>query len=237
MMQKNFLRPIAMSSFALILIVASRPAISQNTKTPYPNMAPLEQYLTERTAEIALARSAAPVAISRDADVMVLGRHSYEIAAKGKNGFVCMVLRSWTAGTDDPDFWNPKLRAPICFNSPAARSYLPIILKKTDLILAGRSKAQMAEDINAAFEKKELPIQESGAMCYMMSKQGYLSDRDGQWHPHLMFFTPLTEPVAWGADLSGSPILASKDPLDRLTVFLIPVGHWSDGTPERQDVH
>ena len=236
-MQRNFFKPIAISSLALILIVGSRPAVSQDPKTPYPNMAPLEQYLAERTAEIALARSAAPEAISRDADVMVLGRHSYEVAAKGKNGFVCMVLRSWTAGTDDPDFWNPKLRAPICFNSPAARSYLPIILKKTDLILAGRSKAQMAEDINAAFEKKELPAPESGAMCYMMSKQGYLSDRDGHWHPHLMFFTPLTEPRAWGADLSGSPILASKDILDRLTVFLIPVGHWSDGTPESKDVH
>ena len=236
-MQRNFFKPIAISSFALSLIAGWRPAVSQDTKTPYPNMAPLEQYLTERTAEIALARSAAPEAISRDANVMVLGRHSYEIAAKGKNGFVCMVLRSWTAGTDDPDFWNPKLRAPICFNSPAARSYLPIILKKTDLILAGRSKAQMAEDINAAFEKKELLAQESGAMCYMMSKQGYLSDRDGHWHPHLMFFTPLTEPAAWGADLSGSPILASKDTLDRLTVFLIPVGHWSDGTPESKEVH
>ena len=236
-MQRNFFKLMAMSSLALILIVGSQPAVSQDTKTPYPNMAPLEQYLTERTAEIALARSAAPEAISRDADVMALGRHSYEIAAKGKNGFVCMVLRSWTAGTDDPDFWNPKLRAPICFNSPAARSYLPIILKKTDLILAGRSKAQMAEDINAAFEKKELPAPESGAMCYMMSKQGYLSDRDGHWHPHLMFFTPLTEPAAWGADLSGSPILASKDTLDRLTEFLIPVVHWSDGTPESKDVH
>lgn len=236
-MQRNFFRLIAISRLALILIVGSRPAVSQDTRTPYPNMAPLEQYLTERTAELALARSAAPEAISRDADVMVLGRHSYEIAAKGKNGFVCMVLRSWTAGTDDPDFWNPKLRAPICFNSPAARSYLSIILKKTDLILAGRSKAQMTEDINAAFEKKELPAPESGAMCYMMSKQGYLSDRDGHWHPHLMFFTPLTEPAVWGADLSGSPILASKDTLDRLTVFLIPVGHWSDGTPESKDVH
>jgi hypothetical protein len=237
MMQRNFFKPIRISSFALILIVSSRPAVSQDTKTPYPNMAPLEQYLTEQTAEIALARSAAPEAISRDAEVMALGRQRYEIAAKGKNGFVCMVLRSWTAGTDDPDFWNPKLRAPICFNPPAARSYLPIILKKTDLILAGRSKAQMAEDINAAFAKRELPPLESGAMCYMMSKQGYLSDRDGHWHPHLMFFTPLTEPAAWGADLSGSPILGSKDTLDRLTVFLIPVGHWSDGTPESKDVH
>src|SRR5579863_312804 len=136
MMQKIFFNTIAISSFALVVLLgASRPAQAQDAKTPYPNMAPLEQYLMERTAEIALARSAAPESISREADIMVLGKRGYETAAKGNNGFVCMVLRSWTAGTDDPDFWNPKLRAPICFNPPAVRSYLPIILKKTDLVL------------------------------------------------------------------------------------------------------
>ena len=62
-----------------------------------------------RNAEIELARSAAPASIwLRYAEVMVLGRHAYETAFKGKNGFVCMVQRSWTAGSDDPDFWNPK---------------------------------------------------------------------------------------------------------------------------------
>jgi hypothetical protein len=168
---------------------------------------------------------------------MVLGRHDYETAAKDKNGFVCVVQRSWTAPIDDPDFWNPKLRAPICFNPPAARSYLPLVIKKTELILAGRSKAQMFEDIKAAFDKKVLPTQESGAMCYMMSKQGYLSDRDGHWHPHLMFFLPRTDPAAWGAGLSGSPIIGFEDTEDRLTVFLIPVGQWSDGTAAPENEH
>jgi hypothetical protein len=161
---------------------------------------------------------------------MVLGQHGYETVVKGKNGFVCVVQRSWTAGTDDPDFWNPKLRAPICFNPPAVRSYLPQTIRKTELILAGRSKAQMFEDIKAALDRKELPAPESGAMCYMMSKQGYLSDRDGHWRPHLMFFVPLTDPTTWGADLPGSPIIGAKDAPGRLTVFLIPVGRWSDGT-------
>jgi hypothetical protein len=193
-------------------------------------MAPVGQYLMERNAEIALARSAAPESISLDAEVKVLGNHGYETAVKGKNGFVCRVQRSWTAGIDDPDFWNPKLRAPICFNAPAARSYFPLTIKKTELVLAGRSKAQMFQAISAAFDKKELPTVESGAMCYMMSKQGYLSDRDGHWHPHLIFFVPLTDPRAWGADLTGSPIIGAKDDPDRLTVFLVPVGKWSDGT-------
>jgi hypothetical protein len=179
---------IALRCFALVVVLAAAwQAQAQDAKTPYPSMAPLSQYLIERNVEVALARSAAPESISQDAEVMVLGGHGYETAVKGKNGFVCMVQRSWAAGIDDPDFWNPKLRAPICFNPPGARSYLPLIIKRTEWVLAARSKAQMFEDIKAAFDKKELPPLESGAMGYMLSKQGYLSDRDGHWRPHLMF--------------------------------------------------
>ncbi len=198
---------------------------AQDAKTPYPSMAPLDQYLMRTETPRSHWRGARPRNPSpSDAEVMVLGRHGYETAVKGKNGFVCMVERSWTAGIDDPDFWNPKLRGPICFNPPAARSYLPLTIKKTEMVLAGRSKAQMFEDIKAAFDKKELPTLESGAMCYMLSKQGYLSDRGGHWHPHLMFFLPLTDPAAWGADLPGSPVMAFGDTPERVTVFLVPVG-------------
>ena len=228
---RKALRTIAFKGFGLlVLLTAAYPARTQEAKTPYPSVAPLEQYLMERNAEIALARSAAAQPITGDADVMVLGKHGYETVVRGKNGFVCMVQRSWAAGFDDPEFWNPKLRSPICFNPPSARSYLPLILKKTDLVLAGRSIPQMIEAISAAINKKELPVMEPGAMGYMLSKQGYLSDRDGHWHPHLMFFTPLTDPLAWGAGLPASPILGFKDDPARLTVFLIPVGKWSDGT-------
>jgi hypothetical protein len=230
---------IALRSFAMVVALgAAWQAQAQDAKGPYPSMAPLDRYLiADRNAEIALARSAAPESISQDAEVMVLGRHGYETAVKGKNGFVCMVERSWTAGIDEPDFWNPKQRGPICFNPPAVRSYLPQTIRKTELILAGRSKAQMAADIQAALDKKELPAQELGAMCYMMSKQGYLNDRAGHWHPHLMFFLPLTDPTTWGADLPGAPVIAQKDTLGRMTVFMIPVSHWSDGTADASHEH
>src|SRR5437764_592252 len=103
--------------------------MAQDAATAYPKMAPIEQYLmTDRDAEIALARSAAPESISRDADVMVLGRHGFATAVKGKNGFVCIVGRGWTSAAD-PDFWNPKVRVPMCVNAPAARSYLLRITK------------------------------------------------------------------------------------------------------------
>ncbi len=228
---KGIARTIGFTSFALFIgLAAEWPAQAQDAKTPYPNMAPLDQYLMEREAEIALARSAAPDSISLDAEVMVLGQHGYETAVKGKNGFVCMVERSWAKPIDDSDFWNPKMRAPNCFNAAAARSYLQQAIRRTKVILATRSKAEMVKDIKAALDRKELPPPESGAMCYMMSKQGYLSDRDGHWHPHLMFFLPPTNPATWGAGLPGAPLIGVKDDLGRLTVFLIPVAKWSDGT-------
>jgi hypothetical protein len=214
-----------------VLLASTLPAQAQDAKTPYPNMAPRDQYfMADRDAEIALARSAAPDSISRDAEVMVMGPHGYETAVKGKNGFVCIVERGWTAGMDDPVFWNPKIRGPLCLNPAAVRSYLPLTIKKTELILAGKSKAQMVEAIKAGLDKKELPTPEPGAMCYMLSKDGYLADDAGHWHPHLMFFIPQTEEKTWGANLPGSPIFAAEMPENRLTIFFVPVAKWSDGT-------
>src|ERR1700681_924483 len=124
---------IAFGTLVLVVVMGAVPQTqAQDPKTPYPSMAPLDQYLmAERNAEIASARSAAPESISRDAEVLVLGGHGYETAVQGKDSFVRMVQRSWAAGVDDLEFWNPKLRAPICFNAPVARSYLPLIIKKT----------------------------------------------------------------------------------------------------------
>ena len=203
--------------------------LAQNVKSPYPNMAPMDQYLMDRNAEIALARSAAPESISKDAEVLVLGPKGYETAVKGKNGFVCVVHRSWTSEAEDPEFWNPKRRGAMCLNAQAAKFYLPNTIMRTNLVLAGRSEAQMFEALKAALEKKELPALESGAMCYMLSRQAYLSDRDGHWRPHLMFFLPSAEAAAWGANLTGSPIFEDDDAPDRMTVFMVPVGKWSDG--------
>jgi hypothetical protein len=237
-MKRKILRTVTVRSLALVIMLsAAWQARAQDAKA-YPAMAPLEQYLiADRDAEIALARSGGPESVSHDAEVLVFGRRGYETAIQGKNGFVCFVQRSWAAGPDAREFWNSDLRAPICLNPPAARSFLPLIIKKTEWVLAGRSKAQIAEDLKAAFDKKELPTLEPGAMCYMLSKQGYISDRGGHWHPHVMFFVPLTEAKAWGADLPGSPVLAAEDPLERLTIFLVPVGEWSDGTADAEHEH
>jgi hypothetical protein len=148
-----------------------------------------------------------------------------------------MVERSWTAGADAPDFWNPKVRSPFCLNAPAVETYLPITIMKTNLALAGKSKTQMVAAIQAAVDEKTLPPIARGAMCYMMSQQGYLNDVGKHWHPHVMFFAPLTKPEAWGANLDNSPILAAQDTADRITIFMVPVARWSDGTPDIDAQH
>ena len=219
---------------ALLSLVVQ--AQTEKTNTPYPSMAPIDRYLIpDAGAEISLAKSAAPKSISDNAEIMLLNRHGYQTEVKGTNGFVCMVQRSWAAGIDAPEFWNPGIRSPICFNAPAARTYLPRIIAKTRLALAGKSKQQIAEDIRAALDKGELPMPETGAMCYMMSRDGHLNDHVGRWHPHLMFFVPLTEAKAWGASLPGSPIIGAPDATERVTIFLVPVSQWSDGTADSHD--
>jgi hypothetical protein len=233
-MRKKKVGAIAIKCFALLVVVGTAyQAMAQDATTRYPNMAPIELYLMDRTAEIALARSAAPESISRDAEVLVLGRHGFETAVKGKNGFVCIVERGWTSSAADHDFWNPKVRVPMCHNAAAARSFLLRNLKRTDLILAGRTKAQTDEAIVAAVDKKELPAMEPGAMCYMMSKQGYAGDNSGHWPPHLMFYFSQIDPAAWGANLPHSPILGSNDIREHLTTFVVVVPRWSDGTEDR----
>jgi hypothetical protein len=187
--------------------------------------------MPDKDSEVALARSAAPKSISDGAEVMVLGSEGYTTAVKGRNGFLCLVERSWGAATDEPDFWNPKVRAPICFNPPAAKTFVPIFLMKTKLVLAGKSKTEIVEATASALDKKELPALEPAAMCYMMSRQQYLSDRGMSWHPHLMFFVPGNAAKTWGANFQDSPVIAANDPEERMTIFLVWVGKWSDGKP------
>src|SRR5664279_2761323 len=130
-MSRSVVRMLTLGNLSLVvmlitvMLITAWQSFAQDAKAQYPSMAPIDEYLmADRNAEIALARSAAPESISRDAEVLVLGRHGYETAVKGKNGFVCIVERSWTAPIDDPNFWNPKLRGPLCLNAPAVRTYL-----------------------------------------------------------------------------------------------------------------
>jgi hypothetical protein len=235
------IRAIAIIGSALLGVFGTvHPAMAQAaatppTTTPYPKMAPVEEYLmADHAAEIALARTAAPESIARDAEVLVLGRHGFESAVKGTNGFVCIVARSWTS-TVDAEFWNPKVRVPMCVNATVARSYLLRVSRETEWGLAGRTPAQMNEAIAAAMSRNELPPMEPGAMCFMMSKEGYGGDSVPHWPPHLMFFYSDFDPASWGSNLAGSPVIGLRDPLEHLTQFVVAVQRWSDGTEYRED--
>jgi hypothetical protein len=199
--------------------------------TQYRWMAHLEQYLMNPEAEIALARSAAPPAISRAATILTLEPQGYETAVSGTNGFTCLVERGWMAPFDSPDFWNPKIRGPVCYNPAASGSILEYTMLRTKLALAGRSRDQILAAVRAAFQRKELPPPAPGAMSYMMSRRGYLSDADGHWHSHLMFHVPKASAASWGANLPGSPVvLDERETPEPQTIFMVPVAHWSDGT-------
>ena len=238
MWKSHFRMNATLPMVIFICLTSSISSPAQNEKPPYPAMAPLDQYLiSDENAEIALARSAAPASISGEADVMVLRRDGYAVAVKGTNGFICIVERSWANATDAPEFWNPKQRSPNCFNAAAARTFLRIYLMKTSLVLVGKSRQEIVATTAAALETKELPPLEPGAMCYMMSKQQYLNDQSMNWHPHLMFFVSGDVAKSWGAGLPGSPVIASNDPEEGVTIFMVLAGKWSDGTPGPQTVH
>jgi hypothetical protein len=230
----------------LVSLMAATHTCAQSNQPPqspkYENMAPVDQYLMDRNAEIQLARSAAPDSISSDATVLVLGRQGYETAVEGKNGFVCWVGRGWAGMFDWPEFWNPKVRAADCMNPQAARSILPIAELRAKMVMAGHSKAEIVSVAEAAFEKKQLPSLESGAMDYMMSKASYLTDEGTHNGPHLMWYTALADGKDWGAFAAGSPVMAApywfmspQEPsqvkgLPPILVFLVGVATWSDGT-------
>ena len=61
-------------SLALVIAMGCGVSNAAAQSDPYPKMAPVDQYLMEKNAEIQLARSAAPDSISSDATILVLGR-------------------------------------------------------------------------------------------------------------------------------------------------------------------
>lgn len=210
----------------------------------YPRMAPIGDYLMDRTQEIALARSAAPGSISNHATVLVLTRIGYETAANGTNGFVCWVSRSFSGGGfDSPEHWNPKIRAAECQNPQAARSVMPLAKLGTAMILAGRTTPEIIGAINMALRSGKVPPLEYGAMSYMMSKSSYLTDQGKHDMAHVMFYVAVKDPADWGANAADAPIIggsywfftpgheAENTSLPVISVFLSGVATWSDGTP------
>jgi len=222
-------------SAALIVFLASfATAFAQETApNPYPTMAPVSKYMMPRAAEIEMARSAAPPSISANAEVLVMTKTGYAVAAKGSNGWVCLVGRMWSAGLDDPEFWNPKGRGAGCLNPAAVQSVLPFYIARAEWALAGDSRDEIAKKTQAAYANHT--FSEPRGFALMLSKESYLNDGvKGPWRPHIMPFVAKDQLGAWGASFKGSPILSPATDTFRsyepVTIVIL-APYWSDGTP------
>jgi hypothetical protein len=222
---------LLLANLGLALVTIADSARGQPLAQPYPRMAPLAQYLTASPVEeIALARSAAPSSISEDANILTFDGKRYVQAVKGNNGFTCLVERSWTDEFKNPEFWNPRIRVPICLNAAAARSILPSYLKRTQWVIEGAPLAPIE-----LLAKDHPPADpELGSMAMMMSKSGYLADGVGAAGPHLMFYLPRVAATSWGAGLPDSPVFSTPGDKPSITIFYVGVGKWSDGSAVRR---
>lgn len=229
MKTKSSLMNILSVALALGFAAASR---AQDKPGP-TTLSSIDPYLMDRDTEIAMARSAGPSSVSSGATVLVLGRHGYETAVAGTNGFSCLVGRSWDLPKDNRAFWDPKIHGPICLSAPAVRTALPMYLKKTELAIAGQSNIQIEAAIIDGIAKGHIPTPESGSVSYMLSRQGYLNEGvKGPWRPHVMFFVNDIDPKVLGSDMGDDvPLDAHEEKVGRYTTIDVPVSKWSDGTP------
>ncbi|HEY1951246.1 MAG TPA: hypothetical protein VGG76_00445, partial [Gemmatimonadaceae bacterium] len=182
--------------------------------------------ISDRAAEVALARSAAPASVSDSATVLVLTRTGFVEASHGANGFTCLVLRSFAGTIGDPDFWNPKIRAPHCLTPPAVRTILPGMLKRAEWILAGMSLTDIQTRTGMAYASHEFTVPAAGAMAYMTSPQQYLQDETPHnWMPHLMFYYDRSLPAStWGAGGNSTTVIdaTAGNAASPVQVLLIP---------------
>jgi hypothetical protein len=216
------------SGAAILLSVAAILASAQG-QTQYP---PLSEYMMPLEAEIALARSAAPANVSDRATIKVLNESGFEVAIEGDNGFVCMVMRAWSAPTYTPaaflDFvYYAPLRAPICFNPVAAETMMLYYELRTELGLQGKNPDEISDGIEAAYAKGELPRIETVSFAYMWSADQDLGPGIGHWHPHMMVFTPYYEnSMLGGNEFGGTLPFVSDDAGTPFAVTVIPTDDW-----------
>lgn len=214
--------------FARVAILLSLAASA--TSAQQSNYPPLDEYLLTRDAEVALARSAAPASISGRATIKILTRSGYEVARQGENGFVCMVMRGWTAPTYTPApfrnlVYDPTVLAPICFDPEAVRTVMPYYELRTRLGIEGKTPDQIASTIEAAFATGKLPKRGTVSFAYMWSADQNLAPGIGHWHPHMMVFAPyytnamlgdndFAKPLPFVSDDAGTPFAVVVVPVD-----------------------
>jgi len=208
----------------LICAMTSVAALSQEMKYP-----PLSAYMLARAAEVALAKSAAPAGISDRATIIVFTQSGFEVARQGNNGFVCLVMRGFTGA---PTFtpvqlraiaYDPSTLAPICLDPQAARTVLPYYELRTNLAIQGKTPEQIAESVQRAYEKGDLPKRDPVSFAYMWSAEQKLGPA-GHWHPHIMVYAPNYVNALTGDNPPGSHLpTVGDDAGTPFAVVVIPV--------------
>ena len=184
-----------------------------------------------QASEIALAKSAAPANISGGATIKVLTTSGFKVVHHGENGFLCMVLRGFAAPTYTPaQFRNlvndATVRAPICFDPKAAKEVTPYYELRTKLAMQGKDPDQIAEGVQAAYAKGELPRRDGASFAYMWPADQNLASGIGHWHPHMIVFAPYYDNSMVGGSAFGAPLpQLSDDAGTPFAVVVIPVDH------------
>jgi hypothetical protein len=175
-------------------LLGATPAAGQNST--FLAQTPAAPIRMERAREIALAKSAAPAAVSAGATVYVLERDDWVLAEEGTTGVACWVARS-----------RPGSLEPHCFDAEGASTILPIHMHQARLQLQGRSQEEIDAETAAGLVSGKFRLPVRPAMSYMMSAAQVLVSDEGQnvgrWQPHLMIYYPYLDPKALG--LNGEP--------------------------------
>ena len=206
-----------------LLVALGQPAHADKT---YP---PIAGYLMAQDQEVALARTAAPANVSGPATIKVLTPQGYKVVESGKNGFVCLVMRGFTAPTYSPKMfldlvYDASLRAPICFNAQAAVEVLPYYELRTDLGMKRQSVEQIRAGVEAAYKSGQLPRRTGVSFAYMWSGEQNLGPMVHHWHPHMMIFAPNLDNAMLGNNDFGAPLPQLTDDAGTpFSVAVIPV--------------
>ena len=217
---------VYLALFANLGVPAAR---SQSPKSQARKYPPIEQYLMPEAPEIALAKSAAAASISDRATIKVLTTSGFKVVHQGDNGFVCMVMRGFSAPTYTPApfrdlVYDPSVRAPICFNPQAVREVLPYYELRTKLAMQGKDPEEITKGVEAAYAGGELPKREGVSFAYMFSADQNLASGVGHWHPHVMVFAPYYDNAMVGGNPFGAPSpQLSDDAGTPFSVVVIPV--------------
>lgn len=218
-----------LASLALLALLFVPAASAQTLKSQAHKYPPIEDYLMPQASEIALAKSAAPANISDSASLKVLTTSGFKVVHEGNNGFVCVVMRGFSAPTYTPAqfrdlVYDSSVRAPICFNPQAVKEVLPYYELRTKLAMQGKDPDEIAEGVRAAYTSGELPKRNGVSFAYMWSADQNLASGIGHWHPHVMVFAPHYDNSMVGGNAFGAPLPQLTDDAGTpFSVVVIPV--------------